>query len=307
MSTLDDLLLPVFLRQHGLVSAADVAAAGGRDHHIRSRLAAGRWATADHGVYRLMGVPTSARTRLLAPILSAGGLTMASHHAAAALHDVPGFGLGAPELSVPRGLNVRRTGMRVHTSTDLERCTRMVLDGIPTTDLARTILDLDRTVGDRRLLRAIEWARRQGRTDWTTLLTTLAHHARRGRPGVRRLRRVLAANAHRDEVTDSNLELFALVLIREHGLPEPVLHHRVFDRGRFVAEVDLAYPELKIAIELDGAVHLEHEVHERDLPRQNDLVLAGWTVLRFTWSRMQTAPDLVVAEIRAAIRAASAT
>jgi very-short-patch-repair endonuclease len=42
-----------------------------------------------------------------------------------------------------------------------------------------------------------------------------------------------------------------------------------------VAEVDLAFPELKIAIEVDGGVHLLEEVHERDLPRQNQLVLLG--------------------------------
>ena len=86
-----------------------------------------------------------------------------------------------------------------------------------------------------------------------------------------RLRRVIAANAHREEITDSDFELLVLALLVEHGLPEPVLHHRIFDGSRFVAEVDLAYPELRIAIELDGKVHLEPEVRERDLPRQNDL------------------------------------
>ena len=66
-----------------------------------------------------------------------------------------------------------------------------------------------------------------------------------------------------------------------------MLHHKVFDGDRFVAEVDLAFPRLKIAIELDGSHHLEAEVRERDLPRQNDLVLLGWTVLRFSWKRFR--------------------
>lgn len=118
------------------------------------------------------------------------------------------------------------------------------------------------------------------------------------------MRRVIAANAHREEITDSDFELLFLSMIREAGLPEPVLHFRVLDDGRFVAEVDLAYPHLKIAIELDGAHHREEEVHERDLPRQNDLVLVGWTVLRFTWRRFTERPEAVVAEIRGAIRAA---
>jgi very-short-patch-repair endonuclease len=193
----------------------------------------------------------------------------------------------------------------VHTSTDLDRCRMVVVDGVPTTDIARTILDIGRKVGDKRLLSAIEWGRRSKATDWSDLIATLAHHARRGRPGIRRLRRVIAANVHRHEITDSDFELLFLALIRDAGLHEPVLHHRVVDVERFVAEVDLAYPLLKIAIELDGSVHLQSAVRERDLPRQNDLVLLGWTVLRFTWRRFVDRPDLVVAEIRAAIRARS--
>lgn len=142
--------------------------------------------------------------------------------------------------------------------------------------------------------------RRTGRTTWSDILQTLVRHARRGRPGVARLRALVAENAHRDEVTDSDLELLALVLLLERGLPEPELHHRVHDGDRFVAEVDLAYPDLKIAIELDGGIHLQRDVRERDLPRQNDLILLGWTVLRFTWDRLRHTPDGVISEIRAA-------
>jgi very-short-patch-repair endonuclease len=123
---------------------------------------------------------------------------------------------------------------------------------------------------------------------------------------VARLRRVIAANAHREEITDSDLELLVMALLVESGLPEPVLHHRIFTGTRFVAEVDLAYPELRIAIELDGRVHLQPDVWERDLPRQNDLVLLGWTVLRFTWNRYTSRPASVVAEVRSARAAARA-
>lgn len=216
---------------------------------------------------------------------------------------MPGFGKGVPELSIERGLSVRRPALRLHTSTDLDRCRRLIVGGIPVTDIDRTLLDLARKTSDPRLLRAIEWCRRTGRTDWTSLISTLARHARRGRPGIRRLRRVIATNAHRSEVTDSDFELLVIALLLEHGLPEPVLHHRVHEGGRFVAEVDLAYPELRLAIELDGADHLNADVRERDLPRQNDLILQGWTVLRFTWKRFVERPQSIVAEVTAARRA----
>ena len=180
----------------------------------------------------------------------------------------------------------------------------MVVDGIPATEVSRTLLDIGRRIGDASLLRAIEWSRREQRTDWPALVGTLARHARRGRPGIRRLRRVIAANIDRDEVTDSVFELLVLALIAEAGLPTPTLHHCVCAGERFVAEVDLAYPRWRIAIELDGAVHLRRDVHERDLARQNDLMLEGWVVLRFTWRRYTDRPEQLIAEIRTAIRQA---
>src|SRR3546814_20877936 len=85
--------------------------------------------------------------------------------------------------------------------------------------------------------------------------------------------------SHRIEVADTDVELLVIALLREHGLPEPELHHRVYQGDRFVAELDLAYPARKIALECDGDVHLLPEVRERDLARQNDLELLGWLVL----------------------------
>jgi hypothetical protein len=305
MAGLDDRLLPVFARQHWLVTLADVRSAGG-DHRAASRrVAAGIWLRVDVGTYRLAGVPPSWEARALAPILALGPDAMASHSSAAALHGVPGFAQGTPELTVPRDGGGRlRSDAIIHTSTDLDRCQRVILRGIPATDIDRTILDLARRTGEERLGRIIEWARRDALTTWDDLIRTLARHARCGRPGIRRLRGVILANMHRHEVTDSDFELLVITSMVERGLPEPVLHHKVFADGRFVAEVDLAYPELRIAVELDGRVHLREDVWERDLPRQNDLVLLGWTVLRFSWARFSRDPDRVINEIRAAITAA---
>jgi predicted transcriptional regulator of viral defense system len=304
MGALDDALLPVFARQHWLVTTDDVLGLGGTFGDIHRRLRAGRWERADRAVFRLVGAPTGWTARVLAPVLSAGPPALASHYAAAALHGIPGIGRGTPELSIPRGTEHRRRDVRVHTSSDLDRCSRVLIDGVPTTDISRTILDIARRSSDDHVLRAMEWARRSDRASWSMLISTLAHHARRGRPGIQRMRRVISEHAHREEITDSDFELLTLALMREAGLPEPELHLRVFDGDRFVAEVDLGYPLLKIAIELDGSIHLDEAVRERDLPRQNDLILLGWTVLRFTWKRFTERPDLVVAEIRAALRAA---
>ena len=305
MTSLDDKLLPVFARQHWLVNLADVRAVGGSARVAATRLRSGRWEQVDVSVYRLAGAPLPWEARVLAPILAIGERAVASHFTAAALHGIPGFGRGAPEISVVRAADRRRGGVIVHTSTDLELCSTVLVDSVPTTEITRTLLDLGRRVSDQRLLRSIEWARREEKSDWSEVISTLSRHARRGRPGIRRLRRVILANMDRQEVTDSDFELLVLGLLAEAGLPTPELHHRVHDGNRFVAEVDLGYPNLKIAIELDGAVHLEPAVREHDLRKQNDLVLVGWTVLRFTYERFRLHPERVVAEVRAALAAAS--
>src|SRR5690606_30593678 len=99
---------------------------------IDHRLAVGRWERADVGVYRLAGVPLSWPARVLAPILAAGPGAVASHACAAALLGIPRLGRGTPEISVPRGSGLRRRRLLVHSSTDLDRSTSVMREGIPT-------------------------------------------------------------------------------------------------------------------------------------------------------------------------------
>lgn len=73
-------------------------------------------------------------------------------------------------------------------------------------------------------------------------------------------------------------------------------------RGRVVAEIDFAHEGLRVAIEVDGrAHHSDRRAFERDRARQNQLVLMGWLVLRFTWEQITEQPELVIATVRQAI------
>ena len=40
------------------------------------------------------------------------------------------------------------------------------------------------------------------------------------------------------------------------GLPQPEVNYDVIEAGRWLGQVDLAYPELRIAIEYEGEHHL---------------------------------------------------
>lgn len=62
--------------------------------------------------------------------------------------------------------------------------------------------------------------------------------------------------------------------------------------------LDIAFPRERLVLEIDGfAHHSSREAFERDRTRQNQLMLAGWTVLRYTWSTLTDHPEVFVREV----------
>jgi very-short-patch-repair endonuclease len=126
----------------------------------------------------------------------------------------------------------------------------------------------------------------------------------RGRRGAGVLRKVLEEREFGNAVNDSELEKRMNRLLKKAGLPKAVFHYVVTAEGRFLAEVDFAYPEIKLAIEVDGfGVHGTPRAMAKDFVRQNGLVPFGWRVLRFTWRQVVDEPGMVAAAIAGAIDA----
>lgn len=115
-----------------------------------------------------------------------------------------------------------------------------------------------------------------------------------GRSGSRTAGRLIVAAADR---AASAAERLLVRLLRGAGVTGWVLGHPA--EGH---EIDLAFPDSMVAVEVDGwAWHVDVERFARDRWRQNRLVAAGWTVLRFTWHDLTGRPEEVVAEIRDAV------
>jgi very-short-patch-repair endonuclease len=119
-----------------------------------------------------------------------------------------------------------------------------------------------------------------------------------GRRGVVTARRVVECG---DCLAGSPMESVLRWLVHEAGLSRPVLRHVVRAGGRFLGRVDLAWPHRRVIVEFDGNVHRDRRVFVDDVRRQNGLVLAGWTVLRFTSADVLGRPEHVLAAIRAAL------
>lgn len=137
-------------------------------------------------------------------------------------------------------------------------------------------------------------------TEPLTTLTSLTAAVRSGRRvGVGDLRAALPRVRTRSA---SRPETRARLTLVDAGMPEPVLNVDVYEAGRKIACVDLAYPRLKIAIEYEGEHHLlDPEQWARDIGRYEQLVAAGWRVIRVTKAELFQNPYSFVARVRRAI------
>jgi very-short-patch-repair endonuclease len=120
------------------------------------------------------------------------------------------------------------------------------------------------------------------------------------RPSGRGSARARAVLPVADRRAESPMESVLRWLMHAAGVPRPELQYLIrTPSGDFRA--DFAWPELKVLVEFDGAIHRDGGVFVRDLRRQNALVAAGWTVFRFSGADVLGRPDEVVAEIRRAV------
>ena len=294
---MDGRALDVWMReragaQHGLVSRDQLRAAGVSRQAVANRLRSPDWEAATPRVLRLVGAPATDHQRALAVVLDAGGSAVASHGAAAALWDLPGFDLRTVHVSFRRGGAGRATALaRVHRPTTLPESHRTTRHGIPTTTLGRTVVDLASTEHPARVEAAAHAAVRVGAT-WAAIGRVVDEIGGQGRPGVAALRTVLDRDRGARPL-GSALEGRFLRILRAAGLPEP---RRQVDvgAGEWIGRVDFLYDDVRLVIEVDGAWHHEGALEvRRDKRRAAALAAAGFRVLPLSEDLVRRAPDEV--------------
>lgn len=89
-----------------------------------------------------------------------------------------------------------------------------------------------------------------------------------------------------------------LTLLRRHRVTGWVANAELMI-GSLRCYPDVLFKDARIIVEFDGyAVHSQPEVFESDRRRQNLLVLAGYGVLRYTWTQLNEQPEVVIAQLR---------
>lgn len=303
VATIDALLR----RQHGLVTSEQCHRAGLSIGGLRARVRTGNWHRLSRGVYvETAAWPDGAREQL---IVRCRGLLLILPPGSAISHCTAGtlWQLArvddAPHdeihVTVPHGAGpVRIHGCRAHTTR--EPIPAVQLLSLPVTDLARTVVDVARTQPvDAAVVAADSALAMRPQLEFELVDALLGCN---GWPGHQRAAFVVR---FADGRAESVLESLARLRWHDAGLPPPEVQATIRDRGRFVARVDFLWRAARLVVEVDGmGKYADATEIAREKQRQNGLVRAGYTVLRFTWADVVHRPAEPVATVRALLAAA---
>ena len=228
----------------------------------------------------------------MAAVLACGDEAVLSHRSAAALYGLRPTARTSIDVTVPRPTARSRPGIDVHRVKRLHPDDWTTLDQIPTTTVARTLLDLAEVVRTSDLNKAFEEAERRRLVDLSSLEALLARS--RGRHGLRAVKALCADAKASLAHTQSELEAAFLRFCADHGIPRPQTNVQV---GAFT--VDALWPTHSLIVELDGyAFHgTTRQAFERDRIRDAELQRAGYRVVRLTWRRLHREPAAVAATL----------
>lgn len=287
---------------HGAYRRRDLVASLG-DHALRVALRDGVLVQPWPGIIIVGERATRLETRAAAALLKVGaagvlsGLTAAALHGCAAAADHPDV-----HVTVPYSSRVRsRPGLVVHNDRYLpaDVVTRM---GMPVFALDLVVADLLCTAprwlalacADQALAALPSSQRPTFRAEVDQRLVN-----RDDRRGTRRGEVLLAlATGKAESPPESSLRL----LVVDAGFPPPEPQFEVLDLdGRLLYRLDLAWSDLRIALEYDGFEAHEDRA-EADVERDRRMIGRGWIVIRVRAEDLGK-PERVLGELRRAFGA----
>jgi len=235
-------------------------------------------------------------------MLDVGDPVWAFGPTAAALEGYEGYFLRPPfHLLHERKRHVTRIGHIIHFTVNLDPIDREEMFGLGVTAPARTAIDLVRHDTPARCKIGIASALRDGLMSETHLHSRIAALRTKGRHGIPQLLRIL------EELdlarADSWLERRLLELVAAAGLPTPrgqVVLTKAKDK---IVRVDFRFPGTPLVVEVLGyKFHRTQDQMQRDAERMNQLTLAGYVVLQFTYLHVTEQPGWVIEQITDGLR-----
>jgi predicted transcriptional regulator of viral defense system len=252
-------------RQYGVITTAQLEAAGLDRSQIAKRVRAGRLHSLYRGVYAAGHNRLSQEGRWMAAVLAAGKDAVLSHESAAKHWRIWRGTVRGIDVLTP-GNRRARAGIRVHRARTLDRCDVTIHKGIPITTPARTLVDLASTLTRHQLANVIHEAAFRDLYDDGAVRAAMKRA--RGRD-LEPLDAALRAHASGSAGTRSALE--DQFLATWQG-PEPLVNTKI--------EVDMYWPDQNLVVEIDGPGHERPRTRTEDARRDAALNKAGITTVR---------------------------
>jgi very-short-patch-repair endonuclease len=279
--------------QYGLITTEQLAAVGLSQQAIQRRVALGLLTRIHDGVFAVGRGVLGNRARWKAATLAAGERALLSHLCAGGLWETWPEPSGDPHVVMEGNGRLGHRGITMHRMRRMAESDRTCVKGIPVTSLELTCLHMATMLSERALERAVVKAARRPEFNVEEAIALCRRST--GRPGVRRLKRIVARDLTAELRSLSELELRFVELLRAHDLPMPDINRDIES-----LMVDAVWHDQHSIVELDG---FEFHKLPRDLRRDNArtrrLVLAGYRVIRFVWHDVVHDPGGTAAAVRA--------
>jgi very-short-patch-repair endonuclease len=227
----------------------------------------------------------------MAAVLACGPCAVLSHRTAAALHGLRDSARPNIDVTVPGRSGRRRPGIDIHHVTALTPADLTIVDNIPVTSVARTLIDLAEVVPRRALERAFDESEFLEVFDLRAIQDQLARNdTRRGAAAVRR---VLTEHQIGSTRTQNDLEEAFFAVCRRYKLRDPLVNEWIdLQDGQPRIWADFVWPRQRVIVETDGRrAHGTHRARERDPRRDQRAILAGWQPVRTTFNQVFYRPD----------------
>jgi hypothetical protein len=277
--------------QHNVIDRARLRSLGLSRSNIDYRVRTKRLYRKYPGIFAVGRPDLRLEGEFLAAVLACGPSAVLSHRSAARLWNLSRGGTYRVDVTAPRSVKPK-PGIRLHRPLSLDAVDTTIVDGIPVTSVAQTLLDLAAPTSRIDVGKLLHEAEVQQVLDMREVWSVLARNP--GAPGARAL-----DWASREEVpfTRSGLEVAALELCREYEIPTPQVNQWVW-AGDELTEVDFIWPDARLVVEVDGSrYHSTRWRRRRDAAKTAKLRAAGYTVHRVTDVQIAGAPGAVAALI----------
>lgn len=279
-------------RQHGVVSRAQLLAAGIPERAVDRRFVRRRLLRLHPGIYQV-GPVAGRLAREIAAVLACGDSAALAGRSALTIWRMLPPSPSEPTEVLSATWKRSRPGLRILRAHDLRPDEVTLHDGVPTTTPARGLLDLARSGTRREVERALaEGIALRIVTPQEVSGMVARHPTHRG---ARALRELLAngdPQRSRSELEERVLALLRRARVRGFRMNVPVAGH----------EVDVWFESERLVLELDGyRFHSSSRAFERDRRRDPDFAAANIRLMRVTWSQAVDRPEELLVKLGRAL------